>query len=441
MAIGSQAGKAATMSGLTGLTHDVFVGSVVDNVRRESACAMAFQDAQPGTDYTLVGQNTVFAADLNFVNGAMASPNGKLPDHVDMDAVQGKVTATRRYRRIAKDNFVEKRASGAGSYEEYADRLFKLLWSSWGSMEIRHAVGGSTGYACLCSSRTSSTVFVAKDGYGHTGTNPISNLSKGTVIAWYDVSAVGIGGAAKISSINESTNAITVDSATTWEPSAQLAAGDYILFATTTDSTSTYFDTEKDGAPNGVGTILDPDAGSTTVFNISQTTYPRWKPYRQASSTFDHLEVQDHWNALAVKRGIPVNRNDDVVLAHPGPVAQLARSLMGFQQQAYTGGDLNGGWTGVTIGNMQITQDPFFYHDVLATLHKPALYRVNLGGDADFWQEDGSQWARIADFDGAEAQVGDYMNYFSTHRGAHGAITSIVTSDITDTQFDPVANF
>lgn len=440
--IGSQAGKALTMAGLTGLTHDVFVGSVVNNVKRESPTAMLFQDAQAGSDYQLVGQNMVFAVDLTFVGGAMASINQKLPDNIDMDAVQGKITPTARYRRLAKNNFTEARASGAGTFENYADRLFDLLWSSWRLMEIRHSVGASTGYVCQCSSRTSSTVFVAKNGYAHVGTNPISLLSKGQIIAWYDVSAAGIGGAGTITAINESTNAITVSTAGTWEPSATLAADDYILIATTSDSTSTYFDTEKDGAPNGFATIVDPDAVNTTVFNISQTTYPRWKPYRQASATFDHLEVTEHWNALAVKRGIPISPGDDVAIGHPGPVQQLARTLMPYQQQVnMLGGELQGGWTSVIIAGMPTTQDPFFYHDVYSTVHKPSLFRINLGADADFFEEDGSMWQRIANFDGVEAYVKDYMNYMSNHRGAHGALTGIATPDITDTQFDSVANY
>ena len=74
----------------------------------------------------------------------------------------------------------------------------------------------------------------------------------------------------------------------------------------------------------------------------------------------------------------------------------------------------------------------------MATLHRPSLFRVNLGGDADFWGGDGSQWSRIADFDGKEAYVVDYLNFFSPSRGAHGALTGITTPDITDSDFDPI---
>ena len=76
---GSQAGNAALMSELTGLTHDIFVGRVVNNVRRESKVSMLFQDAEPG-EYRLEGQNMVFAVDLRYKTGSMAT-DGNIPDH------------------------------------------------------------------------------------------------------------------------------------------------------------------------------------------------------------------------------------------------------------------------------------------------------------------------------------------------------------------------
>ena len=440
MALGSQQANVELMAALTGLTHDIFVGKVVNNVRRESPTAMQFQDAQPG-EYRLEGQNMVFAVDLRFKTGAMPS-DGKIPDHVPLDAVQGKITPVRRYARLAIDNLVEKQASGPGAFDNLSDRIFDKLWDSWASMEIHNAIGAASGVVCAVSSRTSSTVWVAKDGYNHASTNPIQHLAENSIIAWYDVSATAIGGAGKISSMTYSTNTITMSSATTWEPTSgtTLAANDLIYFATTTNKATDYFTSGRNLAPNGVGTILDPDAAATTVFNISQTTYPRWKPYRVASSTFDHLELTEHWLQLAAKRGFGVTPQTDVVIAFPSCVAQLARSLLGFQQQAYTGGDLAGGYRAVSVSGIQIVEDHFFFHDVAATLCKDKLFRIPLGGDADFWGEDGSMWSRIADYDGKDAYVVDYMNYMSNHRGAHGALTGIAT-DVTDTDWAPVPNY
>ena len=442
MARGSQAGNAALLSELTGLTHDIFVGRVVNNVRRESKVAMLFQDAEPG-EYRLEGQHMVFAVDLRYKTGALAT-DGNIPDHTPLDAIQGQLNPVRRYARIALDNLVERQASGPAAFDDLSDRIFDKLWDSWASMEIRHAIGSSTGLVAKVSARTSSTIVVLKDAYGNASTNPLINISEGSLLCWYDVSESAIGGAGKIAAtgIDYSTNAVTVETAATWETAVgnQITADDLIYFATTPDTTADYFAAERNLAPNGIGTIVDPNADNTTVFNISQSTYGRWKPYRVASTTFDHMELTEHWLALGAKRGFGVTPETDVVCAYPSAVAQLARSLMGYQQQAYTGGELAGGYSKVTVSGIPIVEDHFFYHNIAMTLCRETLYRINLGGDADFWGEDGSMWSRIADFDGKDAFVVDYMNYFSNHRGAHGALTGIST-DMSAELFAPVPNY
>lgn len=438
MPVGSQRANVELMANLAGLTHDIFVGKVVNNVRRSSPVSMLFQDMAPG-EYRLEGSNMVFAADLRFKTGALAT-DGHIPDYTGLDAVQGKVNPTRRYARIALDNLTEKQASGQGAFEDLSDRIFDKLWDAWESMEIRHSIGASTGLLGKCASRTSSTVFVIKDAFGHVGTNPLAHIAEGSILCWYDVSGTAIAGAGKVASINYTTGAITMDSATTWEPSATLAADDLIYFATTNNIANDHFAAERNLAPNGLGTILDPSASSTTVFNISETTYPRWKPFRKASITFDHLELTEHWLQLGAKRGFKVSPATDVVVAFPTAVAQVARSLMGFQQQAYTGGTLEGGYQQVHVSGIPIVEDNFFYHDVAATLYKDSLYRIPLGGDADFWGEDGAMWSRIADYDGKDAFVVDYMNYLCTHRGANGALTGI-TTDLTTADFEVVPNY
>ncbi|KKL20601.1 hypothetical protein LCGC14_2453820, partial [marine sediment metagenome] len=68
------------------------------------------------------------------------------------------------------------------------------------------------------------------------------------------------------------------------------------------------------------------------------------------------------------------------------------------------------------------------------------LFRINLGGDADYWGEDGSMWSRLSDYDGKEAWVVDYIQTFCNHRGANGALTGI-TTDLTDANFDSTPNY
>ena len=143
MALGSQAGTAALITELSGLTHDIFVGRVVNNVRRGSKVAMLFQDAEPG-EYRLEGSNMVFAVDLRYKTGALAT-DGNIPDHVPLDAVQGKIAPIRRYARIALDNLVERRASGPGAFDDLTGRCWSKVWDGWGGREVRHAIGSSSG--------------------------------------------------------------------------------------------------------------------------------------------------------------------------------------------------------------------------------------------------------------------------------------------------------
>ena len=439
MAYGSQQSTVQALTDISNLTHDIFVGEVVNNVRRESPVAMMFQQAGPG-QYYLSGSTMYFATDLDYATGAMAT-SGQIPDHVGIDAAEGGITPIRRYRRIAIDNLVEKRATGPGSYEDLADRIFKQLWDSWKSMEIRHAIGPASGLIGKCSSRTSSTAFVIKDAYGHANSNPCMHISAGMILAWWDLTATAaIDGAGVVSSVTYSTSTVTMDSATTWEPVHTLAADDLIYAASTNNIATDYFVSERNLAPNGLGTIVDPDAAASTVFSISESSYPRWKPYRKASSTFDHLEVQEHWIQLGQKRGFGVSPMTDVSVAYPSLVAQLARSLMGYQQQSQLGATLQGGYSGIRVGNMDVVEDSFLYHDVFFTLCKEYLYRVDLGGDADFFDEDGSMWSRIADYDGKEAHVAEYMNYFCTHRGANAALTGVST-DLTDSAFSNIPDY
>lgn len=445
MALGSQVGSSAidSLTDMANLVHDVFIDGVLPEVRLESKLAMIFQDAGRG-DYSLEGDAMKFAADFNFPTGGMAT-SGYLPDHVGLDPAEGSLTPGRRYRRIAKDNFVVARGSGPGAYEDMGKRLFNILWDSWKFMEIRHALGSSTALLGTCLARTSSTVFTIEDFAGHDGTDPLSHISPGAILGWYDVSESQVGGAGIVDSIVYSTGAITMDNATTWESTVgnQLDVGDGIYFATTNLSTRDYFELERNLGLNGIGVIIDPDASLSTAFGIAEATYPRSKPYRKASVTFDHVELTEHWFQLAAKRGMDVTPASDICVAFPSVVAQAARSVLNFQQQTNLGGTLQGGYdllNPVMVANMPFVADSYFHPDVCVTLNKDKLFRVNLGADPDFYAEDGSMWARIADYDGAEAFVGEYLNFFTTNRGCHSALTAIST-DVTDSDFTNIPDY
>ena len=446
--IGSQQTHVELLDDLTGLTHDIFVGDVKDVVRRSSITTRIFQDADSG-EYSFSGQKTKFATDLRYKTGGVAT-SGVTPDFVPLDAVQGEIQPTRRYVTYALDNLIELLATGEGSFEDIGDRIFRHLWNAWENMEIRQSIGDSSGVAALTDSRESGTVVRIKDGYGHEGTNPLLHISEGSMLGWYDVSADQVGGGSVVASINYADKEITLEDGGHWESGGnEISEDDPIYFSTTANPNSDRFEIERNRAPHGVGNIADPGAAYTTVYGIAEATHPRWKPFRKQSVTFDHLEVQEHWLQLGAKRGYGVSPQTDYAITQGAPAAQLARSLMAFQQQAYTGDQLKGGYAldggsgnepdfmphaGITVGGVPIYVDSFFYHDVFLTLCRDKLYRIEVGGDADYWSGDGSMWNRISGYDGKDGFVNHYMNNLATDRGALGILSEIAT-DLTADDF------
>ena len=321
MALGSPGSGLEAITDLTGLVHEIYAGEVKPNVSAWSPTSQLFQEAGAG-DYRIDGEKLVFSADLTYAGGAQGT-DGNLPDHQYVDAVEGQTTPARLYVRRAIDNFIEKRAQkGPGAFGDLLGRMFDQMWDAFGRAQIRHAVGTSTGTLCKVSSRTSSTVFVAKDGYGHASTPPLMHLEVGMIIGWVDVNdSNNVAGAATITAITYSTNTVTVTTAATWEPGNNLAANDLVVMATTPNIATDYFTSEYTNAPNGLMNIVDPDADASTVFNIAEGTYPRWKPYRKASSSFDHIEVTEHFRKLRAKSTSPVGPSTHVCVAQGAVVA------------------------------------------------------------------------------------------------------------------------
>lgn len=441
MAVDSQQSNLDTIAGLSTLVHTVFTQDVLPAVRFESVTQQLIQSAGSDSDYEYTGEKLVGATDLQRPSNAMGT-GGSLPDSMTMNPANWETTPVRRYVRRAIDNFIEARAvKGRGAFDSLSTRLFNQMWDAWRLMEIHHAVGSSDGILCLAATRTSATVFTVDTGVNHAGMDPLVFLDEGMTIAWLDSSAANApAGAAVISSIDYSTNTITVDSGATWEPSALLADGDLIVRATTNNIATDYFDTEYQQATNGIMDIVDPDALSTTVFGIAQGTYPRWKPFRQASSTWDHIEITEFLQKLRAKSTMPVTPDSHTALTSGGPYAELARTLIGFQQQQNLGKTLEGGYQTVRVAGVDIAVDDFQLHDVFYVLCTEDIKRVSLV-EAGYFDEDGSMYSRLADFDGKEWYARDYCNVFSDRRNRHGAITGITLTNVSGADYTPTPNY
>lgn len=441
MALDSQVSNLESVSNLGGLVHTIFTSEVKDGVFAESPTAQLFEEAGPG-DYRLDGSQLQGATDLTYSGGAMGT-DGNLPDHQYADPANWQITPARCYIRRAVDNFTQARGQqGPGAYEDFLGRVFDQQWEAYRRFVIRTTIGDSDGTVCLFDTRSSSTVFTVKDGYGHTGTSPLMHLEAGMVIAWIDAdSSNAVGGAGIISSIDYSADQVTMTSGSNWESNGTPATNDPIVTATTNDTTADYFASSWTRDPNGLMDIIDPDADATTVFNISQSTYPRWKPFREASSAFDHIELTEHWQKLEAKSTQPVTNQTHACVASPAVMAELARTLTGFQQQANLGQTFEGGYQAVRIAGMDFIKDTWQLHDVVYTVCREDIFNADLDGQADYFAEDGSQFSRLADYDGREWYVKHYFNRWSDRRNRHGALTGITLSNVTADDFSPTPDY
>lgn len=438
MALDSQSSLVQSGNDLTSksLARNIFANGVKWHVRSESVTAQVFKKAQYKSDYSLLGSYLEGAAQLSYRRTAMATDR-KIPNHLEKDVVRWKTTPVRRYNRLARDPLAWSRMSGQGAFQEAGEYYFDLFWEDWAIMEKQHSIGDSRGYLCLVSSRTDQNTVVVKDGYGHTGTDPLLYLEEGMTVAWLDASnSYAVGGVGKISTITRSTN--TVDFAANWDDNSTTpTAGDPIVMATTASTSDSHFKTEYGLAPHGLMGLLDPNSVNTTYLNISESTYFRWKPFREASETFDHWEVQEHFRKIGTFGGTTVSPSTHIALCNPAVTSELARTLGGYQQQSNLGRTLEGGYQAVRIGNMDFAEDGNLPHNVLFTVCLEDLYRADIGGDADFYDEDGSMWTRLKDEHAEEAFAFEFMQTWMDRRNRSGVLTGITLSNVSATDFSP----
>ncbi|HET7322164.1 MAG TPA: hypothetical protein VFI96_06690 [Longimicrobiaceae bacterium] len=428
MSADSQVANLQAVSDIGNLVHEVFVDKVVPHYAHLSPAAGLFTNAKPG-EYTMVGKKLVFSADLLFTGGALAT-DGYLPDHEYVDPVPMETTPARMYVRRAVDEFVVARGMSPGAFEEFGSRVERQGLEAFHRMTTRHVHGASTASVCVVASRTSSTVFVVKDGYGHAGTNPLMHVRPGMALALLDSSnAFATLGAARIESINYSTKTITFASPIDASPIG--AAGDVFVFPTTTDTSATRFKVERGFAPLGLRDLLDPDGNNSAYLTISEATHPEIKPVRKASSDFTEVEVMEFIGEVEAQGQTTVSPETHTFTTQKAVEHELAKTLIGYTQMQQKGAKLQGGWDTVMIGPYRFLIDAYHTHDELM-LHCLDDYRVVPLGSSSTQgavaTPDGNKYARLADFDGKEWYMRAWLQRFMVRRNRSGVLTGISVS-------------
>ena len=417
---------ARSASDVSTLVHELYRDEVVPHLGHMSEMGGLFSKLTDG-GYQLIGEKLKFAADYTY-RGGFIGTDGYLPDAEEVDPLELEFTPVRAYIRIAIDNFVEAIARKPGAYEGQAERIVRQMWDAVERAETRHIHGTSAGTVCTFVSRTSATVLVVDNAYGYSGgTQPTMFIEPGMTLALLDASSsYAVIGAAKVASVahNTSETTATITFATDIDTDTEGADGDPLVFATTNDESATRFATERNRAPIGLIDMVDPANAATTYGGATKSSYDRLDSVVRASTAFGQVEVMQFLAEIGARSDSKVTTDSHVITCQPAVEMELAKELIAFQQQAQLGKELQGGWTAVKVGNFNLLSDRYHLADVMYALCPEDLFVVNLL-EAEFASDDGSQWSRLADYDGKEAYVRWFGNRFANRLNRLGALTGI----------------
>lgn len=423
---------------LSGLIHANFKGRVYPHIEFMGPTLSIF-DTMGAGEFNLLGSKLVFSGQLLYSGGAMATP-GDIPDHEYADSTQFETVPARIYVRRAVDDFAVSRAQGEGAFDNFINRVMEQMWEAFERTQNRHVHGSTNGYIALANGVTtnSNQTLVLKDGLNWTGADPLQFIEPGMTLAWLDASnSLAVGGTGVVASVDYSANEITFAAAFDGTPA--IAADDPIVFATTNDSSATYFATEYGNAPLGLQDLIDPNSNNSTYLSVAEATYPRLQPVRETAATLDEVVIMEFAKKIQSKSTSPISPQSHVMTCSPGAVIELAKSLLPYTQINQKGQDLQGGWETVRIGGFDFAEDPWHLPDVIYALCKDDARVIKLDGDERLYAEDGSAWSRLADFDGREAFARVYLQRILTRRNRCGSLSGFTVSNSTD--YTPTPNY
>jgi hypothetical protein len=415
-----------TQSDIGQLVHENYVNEVKPWLDHLSPVAGLFQTVGD-QGYQLVGEKLVSAAEHSY-SGGMMGTDGYLPDHQYVDPVRWETTPARRYIRRAVDNFVQALGREPGAFEQFFARIQDQMLDAWERGDTRHIHGSSDATVCTVASRTNATTLVVQNGYGYPGAAPAMFIEPGMIMALLDASnAFAVLGVAEVESVEFDTSATTatIVFASDIDTGDDAAADDPLVFATTANSSAEHFVVERGRAPNGLLNILDPQAAQASFLNVAEAQYPRWSPVRRASSNFGHVEIMEFLAEIAAKSNSPVSVDTHVLTMQEGVYIELAKDLLPFQQQAQLGRELHGGWRAVRIGDFECVKDHYHIPDVVLAHCPDDYWNIDLDGEPNVFAEDGSQFQRLADYDGKEWYMRHYNQRGANRRNRCGALTGV----------------
>ena len=360
------------------------------------------------------------------------SATGQLPFSSQAQEVQGTVGIARFYVTRAFDNLAiaatQSKDSAFITLRQKIMDAFKMAMSL-GMQEAIHGAG--TGARAIITSSADTTHFVATSPYGVVGAGQGGLwLYPNMYVAVYDTTGVTLRGSAKISSVVNAGDNITVTLATAI---AGMVGTDVIYAANQVGDA-------KGAVMNGLINITNRGAAYNPLHGQSAGTFSRWDATRFTAGTQTDLVSAvetDFWKlgmTIKSKSGVEIIQNpgEAAIVTTYGIGLQLIQSVLAQRALNVQGAGkvtLPGGYNVDAILGIPLVMDEFCPIGTAYLLHRPSIGWVDLADWSPVQYENSGAVRFVSGQDGFETSFKAYLNLMTKRRNAHGSITGYTDTD------------
>lgn len=371
------------------------------------------------------GNDLFFNVKIDRRGGMVASANGFLPDSQDAPERQGRLGIARTYFTVQVDGLAARATEDSkGAYISSAKKLVEDVMDQWQLEQNRILHGDSRAVRATVVSKTSDVIWVVANPYGITGAGPGNlHLAVGDTIGLHDVSAsFALLGKAKITAISLSGDNATITVDTDLDGGGTGAAGDLIVTAVPTATSST--DTSFSAEPHGIMSFVDVEGNWATFENINHS---RWVAQKLTSASIDETVVMQLLNTIRARAGVDWRSNpkEMFLLTTTGIWQQYGESLLGLRRFSAPEMELEGGFTATKVAGAALIDDPWCPRGRMYAIHTPSTVFIDLMDFGKLSFQDSPQWQRAVGRDAWEAIYASYWNYGTELRSVHGVISGI----------------
>lgn len=371
------------------------------------------------------GNDLIFAVKVDRRGGFNSSALGYFGNAKTAREKQGRLSVARTYAVVAVDGLAVKASDGdKASYISAAKKVVEDVMEQWELEQERVVHSDSLGIRATITTASSATSIIVQNPYGITGAGP-GNLH---LVINDDVSVRSSDGSTHRGKGTISAISLSGDSATLTLSGAGIAGmqvGDIVLTGVPSSVHAT--DDSFGAEPHGVKSFVDVENAFATFEGIND---PRWVAQKLTSSTVDETILMRLLNTIRNRSGIDVRKNpSELILATTtGIWQQYGESLLGLRRFAAPEMTLQGGFTGVKVGNGVLVDDPWAPRGRIYAIHGPSTIFIDLMDFGEISFQDAPRWSQVPNQDAFQATFAAYWNYGVTNRSAMGVISGITDS-------------